>query len=146
MSTKTPFQFFLAVTGTAFILNLIWEIGQMPWYVSNSSLWQHLPLCVLAAIGDVVIILCLYGFVSLIQKDVWWLKQLTAYNIAILIITGGLVAIGLEQLALATNQWQYTPTMPLLPLLGVGLLPLLQMILLPTVSILIVWSLLKKEQ
>lgn len=137
MSIKKLPQLLWVIASVAFILNFIWEIGQMPWYVTNPNLWRHLPMCLLATIGDVLIILCLYGLIGLIQMDLWWIKELTIYNLTILVMAGGLTAIGIEQLALATNQWQYAPTMPLLPLLNVGLLPFLQLILLPPITILI---------
>ncbi|HYF05752.1 MAG TPA: hypothetical protein VEA59_06305 [Patescibacteria group bacterium] len=117
----------------AFLLNLVWENAQAPLYQGYSSFWQHLPICTLGALGDVVIILVLYTLLALMHWNPAWIVNTSKSDLVWLMIFGVILAISIEWYALGTNRWQYTSAMPLVPLFKAGLLPVLQMVLLPAV-------------
>lgn len=121
----------LIITGTSLVLNLAWENLQAPLYQGYSNFWQHLPICSIASLGDVLIILVLYFVLAIVNRDMFWISKMNRIDVAVLIILGALVAIGVEKWALATERWQYSSAMPLIPYIEVGLLPVLQMSLLP---------------
>ena len=126
-------QFFAAIVLTGFVLNEIWEMAQMSAYVETAgrSWTSTLGLCTRAAVGDVGIILGIYGAGALAAGDlVWGLRG--RWNIyAMVAILGLAYAALVEHAALAAGRWSYTERMPGVSALGAGLWPLLQMTLLP---------------
>lgn len=124
----------LVIAGISLVLNLVWENLQAPLYQGYSSFWQHLPVCSVASLGDVLIILISYFVLAIVNKDMLWITKMSRADVAILIVTGALVAIGIEKWALATGRWQYDSAMPLIPYVEVGFLPVIQMILLPLLT------------
>lgn len=124
----------LAVSGISLLLNLVWENAQAPLYQGYSNFWQHLPICSIASLGDVLIILVLYFVMAIVNRDMFWITKINRADVAILIVIGALVAIGIEKWALATGRWQYDSAMPLIPYVEVGLLPVIQMTLLPLLT------------
>jgi hypothetical protein len=61
----------------------------------------------------------------------FWIAKMSRTDVALVIILGVLVAVGVEKWALNTLRWEYASTMPLIPYIKVGLLPILQMTILP---------------
>lgn len=121
----------LIIAGISLVLNLAWENLQAPLYQGYSNFWQHLPICSIASLGDVLIILVLYFVLAIVNRDMLWISKMNRADVAVLIVLGVLVAIGIEKWALATERWQYNLSMPLIPYIEVELLPALQMGLLP---------------
>jgi hypothetical protein len=118
------------ITGIGFLLNLLWEMAQMPLYTQYHTFADHI-VCIPASVGDVLLILILYTIVSFSFDDWNWIRALTKRNTFLLVLLGMLIAIVMEQRALSLGLWGYTIHMPLLPLVHVGLLPVLQMMILP---------------
>ncbi|MEO8043877.1 MAG: hypothetical protein ABI674_03140 [Spartobacteria bacterium] len=126
-------QFFAAIVLTGFVLNEIWEMAQMSAYVETAgrSWTSTLGLCTRAAVGDVGIILGIYGAGALAAGDLLWGLR-GRWNIyAMVAILGLAYAALVEHAALAAGRWSYTERMPVVSALGAGLWPLLQMTLLP---------------
>ncbi len=97
----------IAFMGGGFILHLLWENLQAPLYASFTSLRDHFWICFKAA----------------------W---------AITLLIGVLLAVSFELWAVYVDQrWQYTQSMPLIPVLQVGLTPVLQMLIIPLVTLLL---------
>jgi hypothetical protein len=119
------------VVAVGFILNLLWENVQAPLYLGYSNLWQHFWVCFKGALGDGAILIFLYIFLALLNRNLLWITKITPADILILVGIGTAIAIGVEKWALMTGRWGYTSAMPLLPLIGVGLPPILQMAILP---------------
>lgn len=115
----------------------MWENAQAPFYKGYTNLWQHFSLCLGATVGDVAITLLLYALVIYIRKDFWWIRKIRLPDILILLIAGGIVAIGIEKWALNRKDWEYTFHMPVIPFLHVGLFPLLQLLMLPLLTFLL---------
>ncbi|MBI2024899.1 MAG: hypothetical protein HYT03_02350 [Candidatus Harrisonbacteria bacterium] len=112
----------------AFLLHIIWENAQAPFYAGYQSFLQHLPICSIGVFGDILITLLVLAFLWLLKKNL----PSTKTDFFALAIIGFVIAVAIEQNALLLGKWSYAPTMPLIPYLQVGLMPILQMtILLP---------------
>lgn len=116
-------SYIVALIITAFLLHVIWENAQAPLFVGYQSFSQHLAICLIGTLGDVVITLLTLALVWLLKKDI----PSTKADFLALAIIGLMIAIAIEQNALLLDKWNYTSAMPLLPYLQVGLLPILQM-------------------
>ncbi len=119
------------IAALAFFLNLIWENAQAPLYAGYGSFLQHFLACLRAVAGDVIITLLLFGAAALVNNGTRWMRQWSLPTAALIGAAGALIAVLIELHALRTGRWSYTTSMPLIPLLNVGLLPVLQLALLP---------------
>lgn len=125
----------------SFLFNFFWEISQMSFYkfegmgdISNYSKFVEIHWIV--SLKDALIVLCLYFIVGILMRNIYWGRKLNNKRLAVLLVLGGLWAIGIEYNAVIINhRWAYADIMPLLPLLNVGLLPVIQMMILPMLSI-----------
>lgn len=131
----------LPLAGFGFLTNFAWEILQAPWFrgMAEASHGSVIGLCIRATGGDILILLASFWLSSIICGHRQWLLKGEQKSAAILIITALLVTIMLEWLATGPlERWAYAESMPIIPLLGVGvgLAPLLQWLLLPP---LIMW-------
>lgn len=109
-------------------MHLFWENAQAPLYAGYSSFGQHLSICFVGTIGDVVITLFVLAFIWLLKKD----RPQTIADFLALAIIGFIVAVLIEQHALLAGNWNYASAMPIIPWIEVGLTPIIQMtILLP---------------
>ena len=59
---------------TAFLLHLVWEFWQAPWYQGMSDMphLQGILLCSRAAFGDAFIALLAYGTLAAYTRDRYW--------------------------------------------------------------------------
>jgi hypothetical protein len=116
-------------------INYLWEMAQMPLYraMPFGELTSWL-LCFRASLGDGLIVLLIWGGGVLLFRSPLWFRRVRALPLLYLLAAGALIAVGIELHALAYGRWSYSPLMPLLPLLGVGLSPFLQLLILPWVS------------
>lgn len=115
-----------------FVLNLAWEYLQMPLYLGGiKGLFPLGPaLGFLASMGDVVMGLLLFVIVrTRIGRGLF-----AANGYLTIILLGIMLAAAVESYALHIHLWKYSPLMPLLPWLGIGLSPLLQMELTPPLA------------
>ena len=140
----------LAITGQpefnvavfAFLLNYPWEFSQVPLFagIPNAPHWTAIKICAIATLGDMVIMLVAYSFVAYIARSRGWIAAATVGQRMMFVAAGlGITAV-IEYLALHGlwfESWSYSPLMPVMPGIGVGLSPLLQWIILP---LLLVWS------
>ena len=122
---------FLTVAGTSLLLNLVWENLQAPLYQGYNNFWQHLPICFVASLGDVLIILVLYFVGAIIHRNIFWIAKMSRADVVLVITLGALIAVGIETWALQSGRWQYTSLMPLVSYVKIGLLPVMQLTLLP---------------
>ena len=90
----------------------------------------------ISALTDAVISWALFIIITIIRKGRWdWGKP---WNWKAVLFIMGLALIGQtigEVFALRTGRWSYGPSMPVIPILGVGLTPLLQMPLLIPITL-----------
>lgn len=124
------------------LLHLAWEILQLPLY----TLWQE-PISSRAfavlhcTLGDLMIAgLSLLAAMALAGKSDWPREE--ARTVWLLILAFGIgYTVYSEWLNVSVRgSWAYSPLMPTLPLLGIGLAPLLQWLVVPTLTLLIASS------
>ncbi len=91
-----------------------------------------------AAAGDGLLAVINVLSVTALRRGHWpwrstWRRPTIAYVITLALV----IQIGIELGALATGRWAYDSTMPLIPVLGVGLTPTIQMplLMLPILSL-----------
>ncbi len=90
------------------------------------------------ATGDMLFMLTLFATIATIHEDIWWLSNRESYlhpaTWVVQIVIGVLLAISFELWAVhAVNRWVYD-SMPLVPVLVVGISPILQMTFIPVAS------------
>jgi hypothetical protein len=143
---KNPYRkMVISIAATAFMLNLIWEVGQGSLYEGFEYDWQHVSFCALASIADMLMVLILlFGF-GLIYKNVFWFRNMGIEKISLIMLGGGIGAILAEIWHTASGDWLYAETMPLLPLVDVGLSPVLQLMVLSWLIFLISMQILKRK-
>ena len=132
---------FTAFFGGSFLLHLLWENLHAPLYAGFTSYREHFWICFKAAGGDFLFMLIIYVALAVVHRDPFWPANRLAYeHPATWIITpfvGALLAVGFELWAVyVDHRWQYAETMPLIPVLLIGLTPVLQMIVVPPLSLL----------
>ena len=80
-----------------------------------------------ATLGDVAITLLIYAIGALAARTLRWGLR-AAWNVySAVALLGAMHAFWIERAAIASGRWTYTQTMPVIPLLKVGLWPLLQL-------------------
>ena len=124
-------KFIFTVTALALLLNFIWELIQIPLYKDGRYSIDHIAFCALATLADVIMVLLLYFGLASLSKNVFWIKNPTWQRIAFLIFTGGTGAVLAEIRHLSLGTWVYADSMPIIPLINVGVSPVLQFMILP---------------
>ena len=137
-------EFFITVIIFAFFLNLAWELIQIPLYKNSSYDTNHIAFCALASLADVLMVLLLYLGLALIFKNPFWIKHLKPYQFALVVIAGGVGAVLSEMRHLSLGSWVYDNSMPLIPVVNVGISPLLQFMILPILIYFLSFKCLKK--
>lgn len=110
---------------------MAWEILQIPLFKGGVYEWHHILFFVLASVADVIMVLIIYFGFALIYKNALWVKNLKTNRIILLVLTGGTGAILAEIRHVSIGTWSYADTMPLIPVVNVGLSPVLQFMILP---------------
>lgn len=124
-------RFVVTTTVLAFLLNFTWELIQMPLYNSSSFTINHLVFCLLGSVADAIMVLFLYFGFALIFKSPLWIQPQKLQRIIIVILTGGIGATLSEMRHLSLGNWAYANSMPLIPMINVGISPVLQFMILP---------------
>jgi len=126
------------VYAVAVAANYPWELAQSPLYEGTGDvgrMWWH---CFVASLGDGLLVLLIWGagFVALRRAD--WFVAPTVSGYVMTVAAGLAIAVAVEWLGLhVLRRWSYTPRMPLVPGLEVGLVPVAQMVILPPLVFLI---------
>jgi len=104
---------------SAFVLNLIWENLHSVLYLNYQGGTITELILLQATLWDAIFIsiICL-PFVTYpkIKYPKFWIA-----------ISGLILAVLIEKFALATGRWAYDPSMPLIPVLNIGLTPAIQL-------------------
>ena len=123
----------------SFLLNFVWEMLQVPFFDGMTTMphWQGVKECTVATAGDILISLVCFWIVAGSVRSRNWIQEPSSKQTGLFIVSGLAITIGFEFLATGVlGRWEYSETMPTLPILGTGLVPLLQWIVLP---LLLVW-------
>ncbi|NNK18790.1 MAG: hypothetical protein HKP49_06515 [Maribacter sp.] len=138
-------RFIVVVAVTAFALNFVWELVQGPLYEGFEYDLKHISFCALASVADMLMVFILFFVFGLIHKNVFWIKNTDVNVVLLLAFVGFSGAILAEVLHTMRGDWSYTETMPLLPVVDVGISPVLQFTILPWLIFLISIKLFKKR-
>lgn len=88
-------------------------------------------MCLRATVGDVVITMIAFAAVAL-RSGRGWIRALRPRAIVAFSGVGVAITVVIEILSTKVwDRWQYSDSMPVVPLLDVGLLPIVQWIVLP---------------
>jgi len=85
--------------------------------------------------GDVMYTLFAVIFFTVVKADPTWALKAKRKDYAALAAAGLLIALFVEYKAMFFDLWEYRETMPMVPVLGVGLSPLIQMAALLPVTV-----------
>ncbi|MEK6844407.1 MAG: hypothetical protein AABX83_03180 [Nanoarchaeota archaeon] len=121
----------------AFLFNLAWEVSHSLLYktITDMSASQYVPRILQASAGDIIMILAIFIIISGINKSLSWTIN-KKKSMILSVICGTIISIGFELYAQYTNRFSYNPSMPIIPLINVGLTPILQMIITPLLTFL----------
>jgi hypothetical protein len=116
----------------ALLLNLLWEVGQLPYYAFASSVgppgvaWSVIH----CTAGDVGIALGSFGTAALATRRLDWPARRPQLGLAVALAVGLVWTVQSEwQNVYVRGAWAYASAMPTIS--GVGLLPILQWLVLP---------------
>lgn len=139
---KNLYRRYLVLTGAlAFFLNWGWEVAQGFLYQDFEYDLEHILICGLASVADMLMVyLLLFGF-GLIYRNIFWIRNLSGWRVFWLMLAGSIGAILSEWRHTWTGNWSYADTMPVLPVVEAGLSPVLQFTLLPVI---IFWMVVRK--
>lgn len=127
------------------VLNYFWEIGQGFLFVGMAS-WENIFWhCFVASLGDGLIVCAIHAVGWFFFRRADWFIGPGLKGYAVMLMTGLVIAVAIEWFAVHVLQrWSYTPDMPVLPGVNIGITPLLQMLMLPPLIFYIVAQGLKK--
>lgn len=129
-------EIYLAVL--AFAFHTAWEFLQDPLYAGLSTRphSEVRAICLRAAGGDLLITFIAFYAAALVAKSRTWIHPTNFAAVVVWFATGILITIALEWRAAATGTWSYGPSMPIVPVLHVGLAPIAQWIVIPILPML----------
>jgi hypothetical protein len=116
-----------------FLLNFPWEFLQVPLYKGMAAAphWEASKFCTQAALGDAGVMLVAYWLVAITVRSRYWVVSPSMRAALGFVACDVAISVAIETLAIGQfGRWAYTESMPIVPLLSVGLLPFLQWILL----------------
>lgn len=117
----------------AFPFHTTWEFLQDPLYagLATRAHAEVRNLCLKAAAGDVGITLIAFSAAALIARSRLWFIRPSLAAVAAWFLTGLLITVAFEWRATTNGAWLYASSMPIVPLLRVGVAPLAQWIVVP---------------
>ena len=132
------FLFSLFLVSTA--LHFGWEISQMRYYLFSVPSLPSYDVFIeghwTTAAKDGLITVALYLLVGMLVKNAGWAKRFNRQRFMFLIVLGFLWAVGVEYHAIeVAHRWTYAKSMPMIPILNVGVAPVLQMVIIPFFAI-----------
>lgn len=122
----------------SFLLNFIWEMWQIPFFVDipSGTHWAGVVACTQATFGDAAISIVAFWCVAALARSRRWIYKPSSLQIGSFIMVGVVITIVFEAIATVfLDRWSYSSSMPTIPILGTGLFPLLQWIFLPPLTI-----------
>lgn len=123
------------MAGIAWVSDFIWELAQKPLYIVGT--FPQFPWgWIRATTWDTGYILILYFVLAFIHQDFYWLRRKNVWDLGLIAIAGFVTSTIVEHQALAMGKWFYASTMPIVPILRVGLTPFIQ---LPIMAFMVYW-------
>ncbi len=127
-----------AIFIVSIFVHFLWEALQSFGYgLHGLDPYAYILICFRATLGDASYMLLFYVLGWAVFRSPDWIGGSGWRGLLLTLVLGLAVGTWAEWRALAAGTWSYSPAMPLIPGLGVGLLPVLQMAVLPS---LIFWA------
>jgi hypothetical protein len=111
----------------SYLLNFIWETYHAVWLYEGHdfSAGRYVRMINYVSIVDAFMVLGIFFFVSLLWRNLFWLKSMDALQTLLALLTGFAASGVIEYRAVyLMNEWRYNSNMP--TVLGIGLSPLIQ--------------------
>lgn len=121
-----------AIFVVAALFNYPWELTQSSLYTCRGSVSTMLWRYFMASLGDGVLVLFIFaaGWAVLRRQD--WFVQPGVHGYLLMAVMGLVIGVSIEWVAVyVVERWAYTPQMPHVPGLGIGIVPITQMLVLP---------------
>ena len=125
----------------AFLLNFVWELLHLPLFNGLDDTHHYVVIlhCTKATFGDVVISLAAFYCACFFSGTRDWILTSDKVGLVVFFTVGLLITIGFELLATGPlNRWEYSPLMPIIPVIRVGLSPVMQWLIIPLIQLWIV--------
>ena len=131
----------IVLFGLAVLVNYPWERAQSGLYVLPGGGEVRWWMCAAASVADALLVLLIFWICRLVIGRHDWYLQPGVRGFAILLLSGAVVGVVIERITIHGVQWwDYSPRMPLVPGLNIGLAPLAQMLVLPPLIVtLLAW-------
>lgn len=136
--TKRHWVSYALLALVAGLLHYAWETSHVGLYTGYGNLGGPLPVTLYATLGDILYTFLAVIGVGIFKRDMLWWLSAHMRDFALLAIIGLTIALFVEYKALWLGTWEYLPTMPIIPILNVGLSPIVQMTILLPLSVTIV--------
>lgn len=121
-----------SIFSVAVLVNYPWELAQARLYVGTDGADIAPWLCIVASLVDSALVLLIYAVGVVLFSQRGWFVAPGFSGYALMAAAGFLISISMEWITVyGTRIWAYSPNMPLVPGLGIGVAPLAQMLLLP---------------
>ena len=130
---KTFNRLTATIIGISLLLNFAWEMLQMPLFKGMGLNWQDILFCAAASVADTLMVVLLYYGFAIIYKEPFWANRMSRQRILLLILVGFAGAVLAELRHTSAGNWSYSNSMPLVPVIGVGVVPVLQLMVLPAI-------------
>lgn len=118
--------------GLAVVVNYPWERAQSRLYVLPGGTEVQWWMCATASVADGLVVLLIFWIGKLVIGHRDWHLRPGARGYAVLLLSGAIISTVVEWSTIhAAHWWDYSPRMPLVPGLNIGLAPLAQMLVLP---------------
>ncbi len=119
------------VTGSAFVLNYLWESMQCPWFFIHRGGSTGQIAMAFVTLGDVAMTWMAQGLVATVSRRWLWLLGPWHWRQWVVLLGAALaLSVSVESWALATSRWAYTAINPRVPGTPISVLPLAQLLLL----------------
>lgn len=124
----------------ALLLSLPWEFGQM-WFYAGAAEISHLrgiAICMAATVGDAAIMLLAFAGVSISARSQDRVHAPQRSQVVAFLLMGLITTLAIEFVATRTDSdfgWRYAPSMPVTPVLSIGLVPLLMWVVVPLLTL-----------
>lgn len=137
-------KFVIIIIVLSFLLNFAWELIQIPLYKDSFYSIGHIAFCALASLADAIMVLLLYFGFAVIFRNLFWKEHQKWNRIVMVILIGGTGAVLAEIRHLSIGTWAYSGSMPIIPVINVGISPVLQFMVLPLLIYFLSFYYLKK--
>jgi hypothetical protein len=136
-----------AIFAAAVIFNYPWELAQSQLYAGMGDFSRMLWHCFASSLGDGLFVMLIFGAGWALFRRSDWFVSPGRRGYLLMLAAGLLIGVTVEWTAVhIVGRWSYTPRMPVIPVLDIGLAPVAQMFVLPPLIFRAVAVLYRRDQ